>query len=143
MEGLIAPGFEAVGEAFAADPRGGSALTVLRDGEPVVEVREGWRDTARTVAWDHETLVNVYSVGKAVMAAAVMVLVRRGRIDLDAPVSTYWPTYKTPASVRQVLSHTAGLASFPVPRPTSAFADWDLLCADLAAADPEWEPGTM
>ncbi|MBU2670129.1 beta-lactamase family protein [Actinoplanes bogorensis] len=140
---MIAPGFEAVGEAFATDPRGGSALTILRNGEPVVELVEGWRDAARTVAWDSRTLVNVYSTGKPVIAMAVVILAERGRIDLDAPMATYWPDFQTPASVRQVLAHTSGLASFPVRRPTAAFADWDLLCGDLAAATPEWEPGTI
>ena len=143
MKGLIATGFEAVGEAFAADPRGGSALTVLRHGEPVVEVHEGWRDGARDVPWDSRTLVQVYSTGKPVIAAAVVTLADRGLIDLDAPMSSYWPSFRTPASVRQVLSHTAGLPSFPTPRPASAWGDWDLLCADLAAAAPEWEPGTV
>ncbi|MBB4695925.1 serine hydrolase domain-containing protein [Paractinoplanes abujensis] len=143
MNGLIAPGFEAVGEAFAADPRGGSALTILRDGEPVVEVVEGWRDAARTRPWETNTLVNVYSTGKPVIAMAVVILAGRGALDLDAPMSAYWPSFRTPASVRQVLSHTSGLATFPVARPASAFADWDLLCADLAAAEPAWEPGTV
>jgi CubicO group peptidase (beta-lactamase class C family) len=143
MEGIIAPGFESVGEAFAAEPRGGSALTVLRHGEPVIDVWEGWRDVARTVPWDARTLVNVYSVGKPVMAAAVLQLAERGLIDLDRPTATYWPSFQTEASVRQVLSHTAALPSFPVQRPVSAWSDWDLLCADLAAATPEWEPGTV
>jgi CubicO group peptidase (beta-lactamase class C family) len=143
MEGFIAPGFEAVGEAFAAEPRGGSALTVLRHGDPLVDVREGWRDAARTVAWDADTLVDVYSVGKPVMAAAVLILAGRGLIDLDEPMATYWPSFRTPASVRHVLTHTAALPAFPVARPASAWSDWDLLCADLAGASPEWEPGTV
>ncbi|MFC3741177.1 serine hydrolase domain-containing protein [Paractinoplanes deccanensis] len=139
MEGLIAPGFEAVASAFAVDPRGGSALTILRDGVPVVEIHEGWRDAARTVPWTADTLVNVYSTGKPMIAAAVL----RLGIDLDRPMSAYWPSFQAPVSVRQVLCHTAGLPSFPVPRDVSAWADWDLLCTDLAAASPVWEPGAM
>jgi CubicO group peptidase (beta-lactamase class C family) len=142
MDGLIAPGFEPVAEAFATEPRGGSALTVLRAGEPVVDVREGWRDAARTLPWEADTLVNVYSVGKPIMAAAVLLLVQRGLIALTAPTARYWPSFQTPASVRDVLAHLAGLPSFPVERPVSAWADWDLLCADLAAATPLWQPGT-
>lgn len=45
--------------------------------------------------------------------------------------------------MRQVLSHTAGLPAFPVPRPATAIADWALLTGDLAAADPEWSPGSV
>jgi CubicO group peptidase (beta-lactamase class C family) len=33
-----------------------------------------------------------------------------------------------------VLSHTAGLPFFPVQREATAWADWDLLCADLVEA---------
>jgi len=132
-----------VREAFATDPRGGSALAVLRHGEVVVDLREGWRDAARTVPWDADTLVNVYSVGKPVIALAVLMLVERGLIGLDDPMARHWPSFTTEASVRQVLTHTAGLVTFEVPRPAEAWADWDLLCADLAAARPEWPPGTV
>jgi CubicO group peptidase (beta-lactamase class C family) len=143
LGGDVAPGFEAVRDAFAADPRGGSALTVLRDGQPVVELWEGWRDAARTRPWDENTLVNVYSVGKPVIALAVLLLVERGLVALDDPVARHWPSFQTPASVRDVLTHTAGLPIFPVARPASAWGDWDLLCGDLAAAEPMWEPGTV
>ena len=143
MDGWVAPGYEGVRDAFALDPRGGSALAVLRDGKPVVDLREGWRDSARTQPWDSQTLVNVYSVGKPVIAFAVLLLVERGLVGLDDPVARHWPSFRTPASVRQVLAHTAGLPVFPVPRPATAWQEWDLLCADLAAATPLWEPGTV
>jgi CubicO group peptidase (beta-lactamase class C family) len=141
--GWVAPGFEAVREAFAVDPRGGSALTVLHDGRLVVELWEGWRDAARTRPWAGDTLVNVYSVSKPVIALAAMLLVERGLVALDDPVARHWPSFQTPASVRDVLAHTAGLPVFPVPRPVAAWGDWDLLCGDLAGAEPMWAPGTV
>jgi CubicO group peptidase (beta-lactamase class C family) len=143
IDGWVAPGYEAVREALEAHPSGGSALTVLRDGTPVVELREGWADTARTRPWSSDTLVNVYSVGKPLIALAVLMLVDRGRIGLDDPIARHWPSFQTDASVRQVLTHTAGLPTFPVPRPAAAFGDWALLCGDLAAAEPLWRPGTV
>jgi len=143
IHGFVAPGFEAVREAFATDPRGGSALTVLRAGEPVVDLREGWRDAARTRPWDANTLVNVYSVGKPVIALAVLLLVQQGRIALDDPMARHWPNFKTNASVREIVAHTAGLPFFPVVRDATAWSNWALLCADLASATPEWPPGTV
>ena len=133
----------AVREAFERDPRGGSALTVIEHGDVVLELHEGWRDTARTVPWDSDTLVNVWSVGKPVIALALVLLVQRGRVQLDDPVAKHWPEFTSGATLRHVLTHTSGLASFPVPRPAQAWADWDLLCADLAAATPEWPPGEV
>lgn len=143
ISGFVAPGFEPVRAAFALDPRGGSALAVIQRGEVVVDLREGWRDLARTTLWDTETLVNVYSVGKPVIAVAVLILVERGLIALDDPVARHWASFRADTTVRQVLSHTSGLATFVVPRPAEAWAEWDLLCADLAAAEPEWPPGTV
>src|SRR5918997_1889916 len=96
--GVVDHGFEAVREAFDAEPRGGSALAVLRGGEVVVDLREGWRDAARTVPWDEQTLVNVYSVAKPVIALAVLLLVERGRIALDDPVARHWPEFTGGAS---------------------------------------------
>jgi CubicO group peptidase (beta-lactamase class C family) len=143
IDGFVASGLEGVREAFAVDPRGGSALAVIRRGEVVVDLREGWRDAARTVPWDAETLVNVYSVGKPVIATAVLLLAERGLIGLDDPMARHWPSFRTDTTVRQVITHTSGLVTFAVPRPAEAWADWDLLCADLAGAQPEWPPGTV
>ncbi len=143
VDGFVAPGYEPVRDAFAAQPRGGSALSVRRHGEPVVDLHEGWTDAARTRPWTAETLVNVYSVGKPVIALAVLLLVDRGLVGLDDPIARHWPPFTADASVRQLLTHTAGLPYFPVPREPSAWSDWDLLCADLAAASPEWPPGTV
>lgn len=143
VDGFVAPGYEPVRDAFAAQPRGGSALAVRRHGDLVVDLREGWADAARTRPWSAETLVNVYSVGKPVIALAVLLLVDRGLVGLEDPIARHWPGFKTDASVRQVLTHTAGLPFFPVPREASTWSDWELLCADLAAASPEWPPGTV
>lgn len=143
IDGFVAPGYEPVRDAFAAQLPGGSALAVRRHGELVVDLREGWSDAAQTRPWTAETLVNVYSVGKPVIALAVLLLVDRGLVGLDDPIARHWPRFTTDASVRHLLTHTAGLPFFPVPRQSSAWLDWDLLCADLAAASPEWPPGTV
>jgi CubicO group peptidase (beta-lactamase class C family) len=120
----------------------GAALSVRYDGDPVVDLVGGSTDRHGS-PWRLETLVNVYSVGKPVAALCLLLLVDRGRLDLDDPVTRHWPGFRAPATVRQVLAHTAGLPAFPVPRPAAALGDWALLCADLAAAAPEWEPGSV
>ncbi|WP_405102304.1 serine hydrolase domain-containing protein [Micromonospora sp. NBC_01412] len=128
-------------DLFSAGRETGAGLAVWYDGRPVVDLVAGASRPDRQ--WAPDTLVNVYSVGKPLAALCLLALVDRGRLDLDDPVADHWPGFRAPATVRQVLSHTAGLPAFPVPRPAGAVADWDLLCADLAAAEPEWEPGTV
>ena len=67
---------------------------------------------------DGDTLFQVASLSKWVTAFGVMELVERGKLDLDAPVSTYLTRWHLPpgdfdntgVTVRRLLSHTSGLA---------------------------------
>ncbi|GAB7049536.1 serine hydrolase domain-containing protein [Catenuloplanes indicus] len=122
----------------------GAALTVIHDGTVVAELYGGWRDAGLSEPWTPDTLAGVYSVGKPVAALCVLLLVARGRLDLDDPVTRHWPSFSVPSvTVRQLLDHTAGLVAFPPGLPATAFADWDLLTSSLAATPPAWEPGTV
>ena len=66
---------------------------------------------------DRDTLFQVASMSKWITAWGVMTLVEAGKLDLDAPVSTYLTRWSLPKSefdnsgvtVRRLLSHTAGL----------------------------------
>ncbi|MFB9235596.1 serine hydrolase domain-containing protein [Plantactinospora siamensis] len=147
VTGMVEPPFAPVREVFAelcaSGAETGAALSVIHHGRPVVELYGGSADAAGARGWAADTVVNAFSVGKPVAALCVLVLVDRGRLDLEDPVRQHWPEFSgADVLVRHLLSHTAGLPAFPVPRPAEAFADWDVLCADLAATAPEWPPGT-
>lgn len=146
VEASLAPAREAFGALLNSGAETGAALAVIRHGRLVADLYGGWRDAARQQPWTADTLVNVFSVGKPVAALCVLLLAERGRLRLDDPVERHWPEFaaagKAAVSVRQVLSHTAGLPAFPVPRDAAAYGDWDLLTTDLAGAAPHWPPGT-
>jgi CubicO group peptidase (beta-lactamase class C family) len=140
--GVAQPRFAAVRRAFERLGDPGSAVAVVHNGDVVVDLYGGWRDAARTVPWTPDTLVHVFSVGKAVIAAALLrVLGGRG---LDDPVALHWPEFaahgKDRTTVRHVLAHAAGLPAFP--EPVDDIADWPGVCAMLAAAEPEFPAGT-
>jgi CubicO group peptidase (beta-lactamase class C family) len=103
-------------------------------------------DGGRTRPWERDTLVDFFSVGKAMAALCVLILVERGQVDLDAPVSRYWPEFaaagKAGVTVRMLLSHRAGLPAVRRELPGHAMYDWDLMTAALAAEEPWWEPGS-
>ncbi|HEX7659560.1 MAG TPA: serine hydrolase domain-containing protein [Marmoricola sp.] len=71
----------------------GASVAVTVDGRFAVDLWGGWRDTARTMPWQEDTLVNVFSTTKTVLALAALVLVDQGKLDLDAPVARYWPEF--------------------------------------------------
>ena len=138
--------FEPVREAFAqvlAEQGGtGAAVAAWCDGAWVVDLWGGRADAARPRLWQADSMVQPYSVVKPFAAVCALVLVDRGALELDAPVRRYWPEFRAGASVRQVLSHQAGVVALDELAPTEAFYDWDRLCALLAAQEPAWEPGT-
>ena len=141
--GTVAPGFEPVRDAFAANfaERGevGAAVCVRVRGEAVVDLWGGWADEARTRPWRHDTLVNAYSVGKAVVAALVLQLVDEGRLTLDTPVADVWPEFavggKAGATVAHALSHQASVPAIRQPMTDADLADWDRMAAAVAATD--------
>jgi CubicO group peptidase (beta-lactamase class C family) len=147
VHGHVDDAFEPVRDVFAellaSGVESGASLAIFHRGRVVVDLVGGWRDAGRRHGWTADTVVAVYSVSKPFAAACLMMLVDRGRVELDDPVRRHWPQFPDDGtSVRHVLSHTAGRPIFPAPRPARAYADWDLLCADLAAAAPMWTPGT-
>ena len=100
---------------------------------------------ACSVAWSAETLVNAYSVGKPIVALAVLQLVAAGRIELDEPASRRWPELvagRHGATVRHALSHRAGVPAIRAPLTNASLWDWDAMCRALAASEPWWTPGT-
>jgi CubicO group peptidase (beta-lactamase class C family) len=153
--GHVAPGFEAVRDAFEANftERGdiGAAMNVHVDGREVVDLHAG--EARDGVPWAADTLVCGMSTVKPVLATALAILVDRGQLDLDAPIADYWPEFaangKERVTAAHVVTHTAGLPWFPdyanvvtLDDPTS-FARREEIATALAAAPPQWEPGTQ
>jgi CubicO group peptidase (beta-lactamase class C family) len=87
------------------------------------------------------------------LATALAMLVDRGQLDIDAPVAEYWPEFAANGKQRitpaHVLTHTAGLPWFPGSASVvtfddpSTFARNEEIAAALAAAPPQWEPGSQ
>jgi CubicO group peptidase (beta-lactamase class C family) len=117
------------------------------DGRPVVDLWGGHRDAARSARWEENTLVNVYSVGKGILATLTLMLVERGVLQLDRPTAELWPEFaaadKGGVTLRTLLAHRAGLPAVRRRLPEGAMFDWSLMCGELAAQRPFWEPGTV
>jgi CubicO group peptidase (beta-lactamase class C family) len=144
------PAFAAVRDAFATNfsERGevGAGVCAVVDGRTVVDLVGGWADPERRRAWQPDTLVNCYSVGKAIVALLVLQLVDAGVLDLDAPVASVWPEFaaggKEAATVRHALCHRAGVPAIRERLTDADLFEWDRMTRALAATAPWWEPGT-
>jgi CubicO group peptidase (beta-lactamase class C family) len=137
---------DALAENFRRHDELGAAVAVEVDGRMVVDIWAGWMDEARTRPWERDTLVDVFSVGKAMAALCVLLLAERGELSLDGPVSHHWPEFaaegKRDVSVRTLLAHRAGLPALRRRLSDDTIYDWDAMTAALAAERPWWEPGS-
>lgn len=96
----------------------GVAIAVIDDGRLDWTGGFGVADRGRGMGVDANTLFQAASMSKPVAAAAVLRAVDQGRFELDAPVNGYLSSWRIPeneltcqrpVTLRQILSHTAGL----------------------------------
>ena len=150
IAGSVAPGFERVKDAFAANfehnGEVGAACSVYHRGEKVVDLWGGVADQESGRPWVEDSIVLVFSSTKGATAICANLLVQRGELDLDAPVAQYWPEFaaagKQDIPVRFLLSHQVGLPVLDKPLAIEDFLAWEPPVNALAAQAPVWEPGT-
>lgn len=101
----------------------GLAVGVVQEGELAAFHGAGVADIASSRPITPDTGFRIASITKTMTAVAVMQLVERGLVELDAPANTYLRAYQLvpaspehpPATVRQLLTHTAGLGEVAHP----------------------------
>lgn len=149
VQGVVAPGFEAVGEAFDAAfeglPEMGAALAVRVDGQTVVDVWGGSADSRDGRPWERDTPSVVFSCTKGLMSILAARLVADGTLDLDRPLAEIWPDFaaqgKDRVSVGDALAHRAGVSAPRVDVTRAQLLDVDAMASLVAAQEPLWEPG--
>jgi CubicO group peptidase (beta-lactamase class C family) len=104
-----------VHERMNAGKLPGLSLVIVKDGEVRISKGYGFANLEQQTAMTDRTRIAIGSTTKSMTALAVMQLVERGKLELDAPVVTYLPWFKVddPSSgritLRHVLAHTSGL----------------------------------
>jgi CubicO group peptidase (beta-lactamase class C family) len=149
VHGHVDDGFSAVADAFRSNlgerDEVGAACAVYVDGRAVVDIWGGHRDAERTLAWERDTMIPVFSATKGMTSAAMAVAHGRGLFHVDDLVVDHWPEFeqagKERITVRQLLTHQAGLAVIDTPVTLEMLADADALGQVLAAQAPKWQPG--
>lgn len=141
--GLASEQFAPVRELFdsmlSADPGYSAQLSVYLNGSQVVGL-VGGPDSAA------DSITGVFSCSKGVAALAFSLLVQDGLINLEATVATYWPEFarngKATITVRQLLSHQAGLVGVQGGFAMEEYNDLPAVADRLAALAPMWRPGS-
>lgn len=90
-------------------------VLVAQNGTVLLKKAYGFADATNKIPNTVDTRFQLASVSKPLTASAVMLLVERGQIKLEAPLSTYlndMPAEWRTITVQQLLSHTSGIPDY-------------------------------
>src|SRR5690606_38808993 len=95
LQGFCLPEFDQIRDAFQTGfdlgEEVGAGVSLVVDGETVVDLWGGHRDRQRSQAWEKDTIVCCMSSSKGLSAICMAMAIDRGLLSLDEPVATYWP----------------------------------------------------
>jgi CubicO group peptidase (beta-lactamase class C family) len=105
---------------------GGIVALVLRDGKAVYERAVGWRDQEAGRKMTMDTIFRIASQSKALTSVAILQLMEEGKLTVNERAGKYIPSFekttvlspadnttqpaKRPITIRDLLTHTAGIS---------------------------------
>lgn len=151
VHGDCDPAFNSVRELLqqriASGDEIGASLCINIDGKNVVDLWGGHADEAHTRSWEKDTITMIWSSSKVVTNLAANILADRGLLNLNEKVATYWPEFaangKENITVSQILSHTAGVSSWPLGTTLEEILDVEGATKKLEEMAPLWTPGEL
>ena len=102
-------------QAINSGKCGSATAAIAVDGKVVYAEGFGMANREKDIPVDRDTLFNIGSISKVYVAAAIMLLVDDGRVELDRPVTDYLPGFRMAdprykkITVRMTLNHVSGL----------------------------------
>jgi len=106
---------DTVSKFMAATSAPGVAAAVVLKGEEVWSEGFGMADLENSVPVTPHTLFRLASVSKPITATAAMQLWEQGKLDLDAPIQKYCPTFpqkEWPITTKELLGHLGGVRHY-------------------------------
>ena len=115
---------------------GVSAAIMSRDGL-IYSFNYGWRDAACTLPVNNDTMFGIASMSKSLTALCACILASEGRLDLDAPVCDFLPSFSVAGqppeavTVRHLAMHTSGI-------PPMEPLEWSIAMNSTGRPENEW-----
>ncbi len=134
-------------ENFRSRGEVGASVCARVGNEVVVDLWGGIAEPESQTPWQEDTVSVVFSCTKAATALCAHRLIDQGLLDLNAPVSRYWPEFaqagKEQVTVAMMLNHSAGVPAFREPIKPAGYYDWQYMIERLELEPPFWPPGTQ
>ena len=129
-------------ENFALGREVGAALSVWKDGREALNLCAGYRDAARQLPWQPDTLVLIWSATKGMSSACALRAIEHAGVGLKTAVAEFWPEFAAAGKARvtlgDVLSHRAGLGALDASN--LSILDHAGVVAAIEKQAPLWAP---
>ena len=137
----------------------GAVTIIARKGKVIHFSAHGMRDLSKVRPMEEDSIFRIYSMTKAVVSVAAMVLVEQEKLKLDVPASSYIPSLgkmkfngklpKREMTLRDLLSHSSGLpnnvttdrALRQAGHPSLAESSLEEMMNNLESVPLKYEPG--
>ncbi|HJR05657.1 MAG TPA: serine hydrolase domain-containing protein [Pyrinomonadaceae bacterium] len=134
----------------------GAVTLVARRGQVASLEAVGYQDLESRKPMRTDTIFDIRSLTKPITAIGIMILMEEGKLTLNDPVEKHLAEFKAadktqnrsnPITIRQLLTHTAGLPLYRLPVSEEIAIKRNRTLADyvnfLSKQVPEYEPGTQ
>lgn len=123
----------------------GASMAVYRHGRLVLNLHGGVLNTETGDSVVEDSMFVLMSSTKPLAAACVVLLKERGELGYDDRVTKYWPEFgkngKDAITIRQLLTHTAGVPETPPELTWDKWGNWDTVTRAMENTTPKYAPG--
>jgi CubicO group peptidase (beta-lactamase class C family) len=131
---------------FEKNQETGAGFSVIQNQKKIISIYGGVKNS-RNEAWDQNTIVNTFSASKGIYEACIAKLLNENLIDIEKPVSYYWPNFnkknKSHILVKHILSHQSGVYRFKSQLKNQDLIDWEKIIFILENQEPDHHPGSF
>jgi D-alanyl-D-alanine carboxypeptidase len=140
---------DAIAKKTLERPVLGISIALANNDRVVFARGYGFADVGRSVPVTSETVFHIASISKNIAAGVLLQLAEQGKLGLDEDVSRYVPdapVHGKHITVRQLLNHTSGIASYTSLPDAEKNEQLDLsheqVLELIRNATPDFDPGT-
>ena len=131
---------------FEKNQETGAAFSVIQNQKKIISIHGGIKNY-KNEAWDKNTIVNTFSASKGIYETCIAKLLNENLIDIEKPVSYYWPNFsknnKSHILVKHILSHQSGIYRFKTQLKNQDLIDWEKIIFILENQEPDHPPGAF
>jgi len=122
----------------------GASFSVIQNKKKIISLYGGVTNS-QNKSWDDKTIVNTFSASKGIYEACAARLLNEQLLDLEKPVSYYWPSFKqlnkSSILTKHIFSHQSGMFRFKTKLENKDLLDWKKIISILENQEPDHEPG--